>query len=54
VKKYAIMEGIFSSRVIANACKRDINFIWLLNGEKAPNHNEIFSEIGQRPLTGRR
>ena len=38
---YAIMEGIFSSRAIASACKRDINFIWLLGGEKAPNHSEI-------------
>ena len=38
---YAIMEGIFSSRAIASACKRDINFIWLLNGENAPNHSEI-------------
>ena len=38
---YAIMQGIFSSRAIASACKRDINFIWLLNGEKAPNHSEI-------------
>jgi len=38
---YAIMQGIFSSRAIATACKRDINFIWLLNGEEAPNHSEI-------------
>lgn len=38
---YAVMQGIFSSRAIALACKRDINFIWLLNGEKAPNHSEI-------------
>ena len=38
---YAIMQGIYSSRAIATACSRDINFIWLLNGEKAPNHNEI-------------
>jgi transposase len=38
---YAIMQGIFSSRAIASACCRDINFIWLLNGEKAPNHSEI-------------
>jgi transposase len=38
---YAAMEGIFSSRAIATACKRDINFIWLLNGEEAPNHSEI-------------
>ena len=38
---YAIMQGIFSSRAIAKACRRDINFIWLLNGEEAPNHSEI-------------
>ena len=38
---YAMMQGIFSSRAIASACIRDINFIWLLNGEKAPNHSEI-------------
>ncbi len=38
---YAIMQGIFSSRAIASACRRDINFIWLLNGENAPNHSEI-------------
>lgn len=38
---YANMEGIYSSRAIATACNRDINFIWLLNGEKAPNHSEI-------------
>jgi transposase len=38
---YAMMQGIYSSRAIANACRRDINFIWLLNGEKAPNHSEI-------------
>jgi transposase len=38
---YAIMQGIFSSRAIATACRRDINFIWLLNGEEAPNHSEI-------------
>lgn len=38
---YANMEGVFSSRGIASACCRDINYIWLLNGEKAPNHSEI-------------
>ena len=38
---YANMEGIYSSRAIASACSRDINFIWLLNGEKTPNHSEI-------------
>ena len=38
---YANMEGIYSSRDIESACKRDINFIWLLNGAKAPNYHEI-------------
>jgi transposase len=38
---YANMEGITSSRAIASASSRDINYIWLLNGEKAPNHSEI-------------
>lgn len=35
------MEHIYSSRNIASACKRDINFIWLLNGAPAPNYHEI-------------
>jgi transposase len=38
---YAVMQGIYSSRMIASACSRDINFIWLLDGAKAPNHTEI-------------
>ena len=38
---YAVMEGKYSSRAIASACQRDINFIWLLDGSKAPNHSEI-------------
>ncbi|HKL87159.1 MAG TPA: IS1182 family transposase [Treponemataceae bacterium] len=38
---YANMEGVTSSRAIASACSRDINYIWLLCGEKAPNHSEI-------------
>ncbi len=38
---YACMEGKYSSREIESACKRDINYIWILNGEKAPNHHEI-------------
>ena len=38
---YAVMEGIYSSRAIESACLRDINFIWLLDGAKAPNYHEI-------------
>ena len=37
---YANMQGIYSSRDIETACKRNINFMWLLNGEKTPNHFE--------------
>lgn len=35
------MNNIFSSRKIEQACRRDINFIWLLQGRKAPDHNTI-------------
>ncbi len=45
---YANMQGIFSSRDIEKSCKRDINFLWLLNGEKAPNHYEIARFRSQR------
>ena len=38
---YANMEGKYSSREIESACRRDINYIWLLNGEPAPNYHEI-------------
>lgn len=38
---YAYMEGIYSSRDIEKACKRDINYIWILNGEEAPNYHAI-------------
>jgi len=41
VMVYAYMNNIFSSRKIEKACKRDINFMWLLGGEKAPDHNTI-------------
>lgn len=38
---YANMQGIYSSREIENACKRDINFMWLLGGKKSPDYHEI-------------
>lgn len=38
---YAYMNGVYSSRKIETACKRDINYIWLLEGHKAPDHNTI-------------
>ena len=38
---YAYMNNIYSSRQIELACKRDINFMYLLEGAKAPDHNTI-------------
>ena len=38
---YAYMEFVYSSRKIENACRRDINFMWLLNGEPVPDHSTI-------------
>ena len=38
---YAAMERIYSSREIEERCKRDINYIWLLNGEEAPSYRAI-------------
>lgn len=38
---YGYMEGIYSSRSLEKSCRRDINFRWLLQGEKAPSHNTI-------------
>lgn len=38
---FAYMNGIYSSRKIEEACRRDIHFMWLLEGHKAPDHNTI-------------
>ena len=38
---YAYMSNIYSSRKIETACKRDINFMWLLEGNQAPDHSTI-------------
>jgi len=35
------MSDIITSRAIETACRRDINFMWLLEGQKAPDHNTI-------------
>lgn len=41
VLTYAYSQNIYSSRKIEKACKRDINFKWLLGPEKAPDHSTI-------------
>src|SRR5690554_6053 len=38
---YAYMNNIYSSRLIEQACRRDINFMWLLNGQAPPDHSTI-------------
>lgn len=51
---YANMNCIYSSREIEKACKRDINFMYLLGGASAPDHATIarfrsihFSQISE-------
>ncbi|MGL5086418.1 MAG: IS1182 family transposase [Clostridium sp.] len=38
---YAYSQNIYSSRKIEKACKRDINFKWLLAGGNCPDHSTI-------------
>ena len=38
---YAAMNRIYSSRDIETACRRDINFMYLLEGMPAPDHSTI-------------
>ena len=38
---YGYMNGLYSSRDIESACHRDINFMFLLEGSKAPDHSTI-------------
>lgn len=38
---YAYSQNIYSTRKIETACRRDINFRWLLAGQSAPDHATI-------------
>lgn len=38
---YGYMRKLFSTREIEDACRRDICFMWLLNGEPTPDHTTI-------------
>jgi len=38
---YGYMNWLYSSRKIERACRRDINFMWLLAGEPIPDHSTI-------------
>ena len=39
VMVYGYMNGIYSSRKLEQACRKNIDFMWLLEGEKVPDHN---------------
>lgn len=41
IMTYAYSQNIYSTRKIETACRRDINFRWLLAGQKAPDHATI-------------
>ena len=38
---YACCRGIYSSREIERACRENVNFMYLLEGQKVPDHNTI-------------
>ena len=38
---YGYMTGIYSNRKIEEACRSNINFMWLLDGADVPDHNKI-------------
>lgn len=38
---YGYMCGIYSTRKLEEACRKNIDFIWLLQGERAPDHCSI-------------
>ena len=41
ISSYAYSQNIYSTHKIEIACKRDINFMWILTGRKAPDHSTI-------------
>lgn len=48
---FAYIERIYSGREIEKACKTDIRFMWLLDGEPAPSHATI-SRFQDERLSG--
>ena len=47
---YGYMNNLYTSRSLEQACRRDINFMWLLEGRKAPDHNTIARFRSQRVM----
>lgn len=52
---YAYMNGIYSSRGMEAACRRDINYMWLLEGANVPDHATFarFRSLHFAPCAGR-
>ena len=48
---FVYMNGIYSSRAIEHACKTDIRFMWLLQGQLAPDHS-TFARFQNERLVG--
>ena len=48
---YGNMNGIYSSRKLESSCRRDVNFMYLLGREPAPDHSTIARFRSER-LTG--
>ena len=38
---YGYMCGIYSTRKLEQACRKNIDFIWLLQGERVPDHTSF-------------
>lgn len=47
---YGYMNNIYTSRSLEKACRRDINFMWLLQGQAGPDHN-TFARFRSERLT---
>lgn len=45
---YANMSGLNSTREIEQACRQNVNFMWLLRGAPVPDHNSINRFIRKR------
>ena len=38
---YAMFDGVTTTRTIEEKCRENINYMWILRGSKAPDHNTI-------------
>lgn len=41
---YGCTRGIYATREIERACRENVNFMYLLEGHRAPDHNTYESE----------